>query len=111
MIRSSAMPSVVSAVLAYLAAWFQSRHIMQLEILALRHQLAVYHNSIKRPTPALRSTFLGLAFTSLTGLAAGIAIRSAPHRHRLAEEAVPRLLATLESERQAWTTDHLQRSQ
>jgi transposase InsO family protein len=43
------MPSVVSAVLAYLAAWFQSRHIMQLEILALRHQLAVYHNSIKRP--------------------------------------------------------------
>jgi len=43
------MPSVVSAVLAYLAAWFQSRHIMQLEILALRHQLAVYHNSSKRP--------------------------------------------------------------
>jgi transposase InsO family protein len=36
------MSSVISASLAYLAFWFQSRHAMQLEILALRHQLAVY---------------------------------------------------------------------
>ena len=43
------MPSVTSAALAYLASWFQSRHHMQLEILALRHQLAVYQHSIKRP--------------------------------------------------------------
>ncbi len=43
------MPSVISAVLAYLASWFQSRHAMQLEILALRHQLAVYQHGGKRP--------------------------------------------------------------
>ena len=48
-IRSPVMSPVISAALAYLAAWFQSRHAMQLEILALRHQLAVYQHSVKRP--------------------------------------------------------------
>ena len=43
------MPSVITAALAYLASWFQSRHHMQLEILALRHQLAVCQQSVKRP--------------------------------------------------------------
>lgn len=43
------MSSVILAALAYLASWFRSRHAMQLEILALRHQLAVYQNSVKRP--------------------------------------------------------------
>ena len=43
------MPSVLSAAIAYLASWLQSRHAMQLEILALRHQLAVYQQSVKRP--------------------------------------------------------------
>jgi transposase InsO family protein len=43
------MSSVISAARAYLVTWFQSRHTMQLEILALRHQLAVYQNSVKRP--------------------------------------------------------------
>jgi putative transposase len=43
------MPSVVSAAFAYLASWFKSRHAMQLEILALRHQLAVYQHCVKRP--------------------------------------------------------------
>ena len=43
------MSSVTSAVLAYLASWFQSRHAMQMEILALRHQLSIYQHSVKRP--------------------------------------------------------------
>jgi hypothetical protein len=43
------MSSVISAGLADLASWFQSRHAMQWEILALRHQLAVYQHSVKRP--------------------------------------------------------------
>jgi putative transposase len=43
------MSSLITAALAYLASWFQSRHAMQLEILALRHQLAVYQKSVKRP--------------------------------------------------------------
>ena len=43
------MLPVVSALLACFAAWFRSRHSMQLEILALRHQLAVYQRSVPRP--------------------------------------------------------------
>jgi len=43
------MSSVISAALTYLVSWFQSRHAMQLEILALRHQLAVYQHRVKRP--------------------------------------------------------------
>jgi putative transposase len=43
------MPPVVSALLAFLAAYFRSRHALQLEILALRHQLAVYQRSVPRP--------------------------------------------------------------
>jgi hypothetical protein len=43
------MLPVVSALLACLAAWFRSRHSMQLEILSLRHQLAVYQRSVPRP--------------------------------------------------------------
>ena len=48
-IRSPAMPSVISAALAYFASWCQARHAMQLEILALRPQLAVYQHSVRRP--------------------------------------------------------------
>jgi putative transposase len=43
------MSPVVSALLAFLAAWFRSRRSLQLEILALRHQLAVYQCSVPRP--------------------------------------------------------------
>jgi hypothetical protein len=43
------MPSVVSAAMVELASWFQLRHAMQLEILALRHQLTAYQQSVKRP--------------------------------------------------------------
>jgi putative transposase len=43
------MPSVVSALLAFLAAWFRSRRSLRLENLALRHQLAVYQHTIHRP--------------------------------------------------------------
>jgi putative transposase len=43
------MPPVVSALLAFLAACFRSRRSLQLEILALRHQLAVYQRSVPRP--------------------------------------------------------------
>jgi putative transposase len=43
------MPPVVSAFLSFLAAYFRSRRALQLEILALRHQLAVYQRSVPRP--------------------------------------------------------------
>jgi putative transposase len=43
------MSPVVSALLAFLAAWFRSRRSLQLEVLALQHQLAVYRCSVPRP--------------------------------------------------------------
>jgi hypothetical protein len=43
------MLSVIAAALADLASWCQSRHAMQLAILALRHQRAVYQHRIKPP--------------------------------------------------------------
>jgi transposase InsO family protein len=43
------MPPVISALLAFLAAYFRSHRALQLEILALRHQLAVYQRSVPRP--------------------------------------------------------------
>jgi putative transposase len=43
------MSPVVSALLTFLAACFCSRRSLQLEILALRHQLAVYQCSVPRP--------------------------------------------------------------
>lgn len=43
------MPPVVSAFLAYLMTRFRSRRSMQMEIIALRHQVAVYKQTVSRP--------------------------------------------------------------
>ncbi len=48
------MPPVISALLAFMTALFQSRASLHLEHLALRHQLAVYQRSV--PRPHLRAT-------------------------------------------------------
>jgi len=60
------MPPVVCTLLACLAACFRSRRSMQLEILALRHQLVVYQQSVPRPriqpTDRLLWSWLALAW-------------------------------------------------
>jgi putative transposase len=43
------MPPVVSALLAFVATLFRSRESLRLEHLALRHQLAVYQQTVHRP--------------------------------------------------------------
>jgi len=43
------MKPVVRALLAFVVSLFRSRLSLHLEILALQHQLAVYHRSIRRP--------------------------------------------------------------
>ena len=43
------MKSVLKAVASSVVSFFRSRAEMQLEILALRHQLAVCQRSVKRP--------------------------------------------------------------
>ncbi|MCZ6529840.1 MAG: integrase, partial [Chloroflexi bacterium] len=48
------MPPVVSVLLASILVWFRSRLAMQIELLALRHQVAVYKQSLS--CPKLRPT-------------------------------------------------------
>jgi putative transposase len=43
------MPPVVSARLTYIMTWFRSRRSMQMPIIALRHQGAVYKQTVSRP--------------------------------------------------------------
>jgi putative transposase len=43
------MPSIVSILLASIGTWFRSRVSMQIEIVALRHQIAVYKQTVSRP--------------------------------------------------------------
>jgi putative transposase len=49
-VKSSSSPTAVfSAVFAFLSSSFRSRAALQIEILALRHQLTVLRRSVKRP--------------------------------------------------------------
>ena len=43
------MPRAFSVLLTFVWDWFRSRLVMQLELMALRHQVAVYKQSISRP--------------------------------------------------------------
>ena len=60
---------MVSALLAFVVALFRSRRSMQLEILALRHQLAVYQRSVPKPPiqPADRLLWAWLAVSGRAG--------------------------------------------
>ena len=43
------MQSVFSALIAYVVSHFRSHQSLRLENMALRHQLAVYQHTVKRP--------------------------------------------------------------
>jgi putative transposase len=43
------MPRVVSILLTSITTWFRSRLTLQMELIALRHQVAVYKQSVSRP--------------------------------------------------------------
>jgi hypothetical protein len=101
---------IVSALLACLTAWLRSRRSMQLEILALRHQLAVYQRSVPRPRirPIDRLLWAWLA-RLWSGWQAVLAFVQPPHGHRLAEATFPRVLAKAVPAWQAGTARHLKR--
>ena len=42
------MPRVVSILLTSIATWFRSLRSLQMQLIALRHQVAVYQQSIAR---------------------------------------------------------------
>ena len=61
--RGFSMPAVFSALIAYVISHFRSHESLRLENLALRHQLAVYQHTVKRPQlrPADRLFWSGLS--------------------------------------------------
>jgi putative transposase len=48
-LRALSSAAVFSALFAFVTAWFRSRVALQIEILALRHQVSVLERSVKRP--------------------------------------------------------------
>jgi len=87
-VRILTMPPVVSALLAFVASLFRSQTSLRLENLALRHQLAVYQQTIPRPrlSPTDRLVWVWL---SASGPAGKLPWHSSnPHRNRLATSAV-----------------------
>src|SRR5207248_1817099 len=49
LMRGFSMPSVFSALIAYVVSHCRSHQSLRLENMALRHQLAVYQHTVKRP--------------------------------------------------------------
>ena len=66
------MSSLFVALFALVASSFRTRAALQAEILALRHQLAVFQKerASSFAPPALRPVFMGLALAMVAGLAA-----------------------------------------
>ena len=103
------MRSVFSALMAYVVSRFRSHQSLRLENMALRHQLAVYQHTVKRPrAPAslIDSSGSGSPACGRAGIRL-MGVRAASHRPCLAEEVLPRLLATPESEWHAGASRHI----
>ncbi|MBV8844233.1 MAG: hypothetical protein JO307_15600, partial [Bryobacterales bacterium] len=66
---------VLTAFFAFFGTWFRSRAALQLEILALRHQLGVLQRSVKRPKLSPADRFLWAWLTTVwNGWESGISI-------------------------------------
>ena len=53
------MPPIVSVLLASVTTWLRSRLSMQMELIALRHQVAVYKQRISRPKLRPKTSIAG----------------------------------------------------
>ena len=93
--------AVLSAFCAFLAASLRSRAALQIEILALRHQLNVLQRSGQTATLERgRPLALGAFISELVRVANGSQTSKTGHRHRL---ALPRLPALLDLEIPSWS--------
>ena len=71
------MPPIASVLLASILTWFRSRLCVQVELIALRHQVAVYKQTVSRPRlrPGDRLFWVWL-FASVAWLATGAGVSS-----------------------------------
>jgi putative transposase len=96
------MPPIISVLLASTTTWFRSRLSMQIELIALRHQVAVYKQSISRPKLRLTDRLLwvwlsrlwpswqkALAFVQPRTIIAWQKTRFRDHWRRLSQSSKP----------------------
>jgi hypothetical protein len=85
--------AVLSALLASSVSVFRARAALQLEIIALRHQLGVLQRSVKKPKlNRFDRCLVGLALWSLGRMALGSLHRQTGDRHSLAPQGFPAVL-------------------
>ena len=103
--------SALHMLAAAASAAFKSRAALQLENLALRHQLGVLRRSVKRPKLTVsRSTPLGVAVRVLDRLAICPGHRQAGNRHWLAPQGLPAVLDMESSSRPTWAPTGVERN-
>src|SRR5712691_10983369 len=91
-----------AAFLAALVLSVRSRAALQLEVVALRHQLGVLQRSVKRPTLTSSDRLFWAWLCSVwPDLAISTGHRQTGHRHRVASHGLP---VVLEVEDSLWTT-------
>jgi len=72
---------------------FRSRAALELEDIALRHQLAILNRSVQRPrTVTARQSVLGLALRALGRIAVGTVDLQTGNRDRMAPQGIPAVL-------------------
>jgi hypothetical protein len=93
--------AVLSALLASMLSVFRSRAALQLEIIALRHQLGVLQRSVKRPKLNRFDRFLWAWFCGIWDIAVRTVPRQTRHRHRVAPQRISTVLDLESSPRPA----------
>ncbi len=94
----------LKAVFLFLRSWFVSKSNLAAENLALRQQLAVMSQSIKRRAASARSCFLDLAHAGMAEMAFCSADRQTGNGHPLAPPGISTLLALEVTSAESWTT-------
>ena len=102
------MPPIFAALFAFLGAGLRSRASLQLEVLALRHQLAVYQRSVKRPRlkPADRLLWVWPSGVGKSHLAQALAHEACRRGHEVLFVSTAKMLTHLAGGRADGTLAH-----
>jgi hypothetical protein len=89
LINRSRFGPVLTALFAFISASFRTRAALQLEILALRHQICILQRSVKTPEAERSGPLsLGVALLGLERLAIGCFHHQGRHGDRLAAQGL-----------------------
>ena len=100
------MLEILFSFLSSFRVYFRTHADIQLEVLALRHQVTVLQRTNpKTETETSRPTFMGLAVPILVSVAIRTRDREAGYGRRLASSRFPLVLDLEGSPRKSWTTE------